>query len=110
MSLMSRITKKIRRSFRKKGTRIESPSSRMTEAEKLIANNWNISNKTAEPERAGLYRAINRMTAKRKANAKIKYPKREPSRQVLRALARREVKRHRQLETVKYTRKHGAHA
>jgi len=79
----------------------------MSRAEQLIINNWNISDKFVEPGRNGLYRAIDRMTAKRKANAKIKHPEREPSRQVFRAMARRKMKDHRMLETVKFTRKHG---
>jgi hypothetical protein len=104
MSMMSRIAKKIARRFRKKGTYYDSGSRRMTEAEILIRNNWNISNNSPEPERNGLYRAIDRLTAKRKANAKIKYPEIEPTRQVFRHMARRKVKQHRMLETVKHTR------
>jgi len=104
---MSRIAKKIARRFRRKGTRHESDSYKMNKAQLLINNNWNISNKSPEPERNGLYRAIDRLTAKRKANAKIEYPEIEPTRQVFRHMARRNVKIHRQLETVKFTRKNG---
>jgi hypothetical protein len=104
MSLMSRIAKKIARRFRTKGTFFGTSRSGFTEAEILIQNNWNISNNSPEPERNGLYRAIDRLTAKRKANAKIEYPEIEPTRQVFRHMARRKVKQHRMLETVKYTR------
>lgn len=107
MSLMSRIAKKIARRFRTKGTRYESVGYGMNEAQLLINTNWNISNNSPEPERNGLYRAIDRLTSKRKANAKIEYPEIEPTRQVFRHMARRNVKIHRQLETVKSTRKNG---
>jgi len=105
MSLMSRIAKKIRRRFRKKGTHAENPSATMTTAEKLIMNNWGITFSNKEPERAGLYRAIDRQTAKRKANAKIPEIEREPSRQVFRAYHRRMLKEHHQRKTVKHTQK-----
>lgn len=104
MSLMSRIVKKIRRRFRNKGTAVLTPRSRMTQAEMLIANQWNIKFSNVEPERNGMYRAIDRDTAKRKANTEIPVIDREPTRQVFRALARRKLKEHRQLETVKCTR------
>jgi hypothetical protein len=107
MSLMSRIAKKIARRFRTKGTHYESAGYGINEAQFLIQNNWNISNNSPEPERKGLYRAIDRLTAKRKANAKISYPEIEPTRQVFRHMARRKVKQHRMLETVKFTRKNG---
>jgi len=105
MSLVSRIAKKIRRRLRKKGSRADNPSSTMTTAEKLIMNNWNISFKFPEPARSGLYRAIDRDTAKKKANAKIPVIKREPTRQVLRALTRRAEKDHRRQMNIKFTQK-----
>jgi len=105
MSLMSRIAKKIRRRFRKKGTASLNPSPTMTQAERLIMNNWNISNKFVEPERNGMYRAIDRLTAKRKANDKIPVIKREPTRQVLRALTRHAEKEHKRMSNIKFTQK-----
>tara|TARA_R110000851_G_scaffold16046_3_gene52565 strand:+ start:12637 stop:12951 length:315 start_codon:yes stop_codon:yes gene_type:complete len=104
MSLLSRIAKKISRRFRKKGTGFLNPLSGMTEAEKLIANDWNVTVSNPEPKRDGMYRAIDRFTAQRESSVAMKT---EPTRQVLRSMARDAVKRHRQLETVKFTQKHG---
>jgi len=105
MSLMSRIAKKIRRRLRKKGSRYDNLSHTMTTAERLIMNNWNISFKFPEPARSGLYRAIDRDTAKKKANAKIPVIKREPTRQVLRAMIRRAEREHSRQANIKFTQK-----
>jgi len=111
MSLMSRIAKKIRRRFRKKNTNYyDNRSHTMTAAERLITNNWNISFKFPEPARAGLYRAIDRDTAKKKANAKIPVIKREPTRQVLRAIKRRTEREHSRQLNIKFTRLRGSRA
>jgi hypothetical protein len=88
MSLLSRIAKKLSRRTRHKGIDVEWMGSRGSNAAKqLVANNWNISNKSPKPERNGVFRAKARLTAKRHENAKIKYPDVEPSRQVLRRRA-----------------------
>lgn len=110
MGLFSRIAKKLRRRKRKdKPQKQRSISAKMTAAEKLIANNWNIRFTFHEPERKGEKLARKRLEAKRKANEAIpSLP--GMSRQVARHQLRRMAKMARQEETVKFTKKRGAYA
>ena len=68
------------------------PSPVMTQAEKLIMNNWNITFSNPEPERKGERLADARMEKARKRNKAIPVLDKHPSRQVLRAEERRQFK------------------
>lgn len=110
MSLMSRIAKKIRRRFRKKGTRSWDPSATMTNAEKLIMNNWGIRFDFTPALGNGRRLAAERLKAKQKANKKIPSIERPPSRQVVRHQLRRMKRMASHQENIGHTQKRGVRA
>lgn len=109
MLLMSRIAKKIRRRFRKKGTAWGSPSQKRTTAEKLIASNWGIRFDFTPALENGSYLAAVRMKAKQEANKKIPTIERPPSRQVVRHQIRRMKRMASYQENIGYTHSRGVH-
>lgn len=69
------------------------PSAIMTQAERLIMNNWNITFSNPEPARAGEKRARVREAQKMQANSKIPDNRGPITRQVRRQVERRELKK-----------------